>query len=121
MLPHDNDLDADATPAPCANALTVGTFALMTRWAATPENARAGDGPNAALLRTLLARKIVSNLFFLMNHPAVPVPVARALANAHAQWAGLADAPVSPGGRVVPVAASAPASAGPRPAGTTLH
>jgi len=124
MLPHDNDLDTATAPAPCANALTVGTFALMTRWAATPEHTCAGPGPNATPLRTLLARKIVSNLFFLMNHPAVPVPMARALANAHAEWVGLAsavDSPPSPAGRFVPIAAAQPASPEPRPADVTLH
>lgn len=125
MLPHDPDCDpqgatetddSEDAPAPCANALIVGTFALMTRWAATPENARAGDHPQAAPLRGLLARKIVSNLFFLMSHPAVPVPMARALANAHAEWVGLAGAPAEPPRRIAPIA-----TAEPRPADVTLH
>lgn len=88
-MPHPTEID-DAPDAPCFNALMVGTYALMTRWAATPEGTPAGDAPGAIELRTLLARKIVSNLFFMVHHPATAGPVAGALAQAHAEWATLA-------------------------------
>ena len=63
---------------PCHEALMTGTFALMTTWAQTPPDQAVGcasapvvAGPGApprTLMRDLLARKIVSNLFFLMHH-----------------------------------------------------
>jgi hypothetical protein len=73
---------------PCPTALVAGTFALMTAWAA----------PDAATTqRSLIARKIVSNLFFLRQHPALGEPLRRVLANAHEQWLPIAaHAPTAP-------------------------
>ena len=72
--------DDRADAAPCVEALWAGTLALMTTYAepATPQH------------RTLIARKVVSNLFFLAHHPALPLPLRRVVERAHGRWAGLA-------------------------------
>lgn len=113
--PFDSPSPTDtAGEFPCPNALVVATFALMTRWAALPPDARTSGQPQAGPLRPLLARKIVSNLFFLMHHPEVPPPMAAALRHAHAQWQAM-DRPPSDEARPAP----APCEA--RPPGTPLH
>ncbi|WP_374674906.1 hypothetical protein [Ideonella sp.] len=121
--PIDTPSPADTADFPCPNALVVATFALMTRWAALPPDARTSGQAQASLLRPLLARKIVSNLFFLMHHPDVPPPMAAALRHAHAQWQAM-DRPAPDEARP----ALAPDEARParapceaRPPGTTLH
>lgn len=74
----------DSEPqAPSLHALVATTLALMTRWAepqpqACPEQLRR--------MRSLLARKIVSNLFFLQHHPAAPAPLRQVVANVHRCW-----------------------------------
>jgi hypothetical protein len=81
------DTDED-TRVPCPSALVAGTLALMTAWA------DAGTGPASAELRHrgLLARKIVSNLFFLRHHPALHENVRRVAGNAHERWLPMAGA-----------------------------
>jgi hypothetical protein len=64
---------------PCAGALVAGTFALMTTWALP------GDD-NQTAQRVLIARKIVSNLFFLRHHPALGEPLRRVMAQVHERW-----------------------------------
>jgi hypothetical protein len=71
---------------PSIDALVAGTVALMTAFA--------DPCPQALLapadLRRVLARKVVSNLFFLQHHPGVRPELSRSLAQAHARWVGLA-------------------------------
>ena len=83
------DTDApDADALPSIDALIAGTVALMTTWA--------DPCPHAPLppadMRRLVARKVVSNLFFLQHHPLLSPPLRQSLAQAHARWVGLAHA-----------------------------
>lgn len=77
--------DEDALPS--IDALVAGTFALMTTWA--------DPCPHAPLppadLRRLVARKVVSNLFFLQHHPLLRPELRLCMAQAHARWVGLAQ------------------------------
>jgi hypothetical protein len=77
-----------ADELPSIDALIAGTVALMTTWA--------DPCPHAKLprddLRRLVARKVVSNLFFLQHHPLLSPPLRQSLAQAHARWVGLAVA-----------------------------
>jgi hypothetical protein len=92
MKPHDDLIDGeagitaaaddDANPMPCAGALLAGTLALMTSWADPCQQARCG----VATQRRLMARKIVSNLYFLMHHPQVAPPLRSVMSNAHRRW-----------------------------------
>lgn len=81
---------------PCALGLLVGTLALMTAHA-SPEAAPHLD---ATIQRRLLARKIVSNLFFLQHHPDAPPPLRQVAINLHARWLPIA----ATGDKAVPVA-----------------
>lgn len=84
---HVEDLqDAHAT-GPCALGLLMGTLALMTAHAA-PEPRPPAD---AATLRRLVARKIVSNLFFLQHHPEAPPPLRQVATRLHARWLPMAQ------------------------------
>ena len=67
---------------PCPGALLAGTLALMTAWADPCGNAHC----TAARQRHLMARKIVSNLFFLKGHPHVQPMLRNVMANAHRRW-----------------------------------
>ena len=91
---------------PCLEALVAGTVALMTRWAETRPGAGAEDCPR----RVLMARKIVSNLFFLEHHPDISPQLRQVMANAHRCWRGIA-------GAGAPVASPLRADAG----GKVLH
>lgn len=82
----DNDSDL---PLPSLEALVAGTVALMTTWADPSPDARI----DAAGQRSLLARKVVSNLFFLQNHPCASPALRQVMANAHQRWLTLAHAP----------------------------
>lgn len=62
---------------PSVDALMAGTLALMTGYAQAAE----GD-PN----RSMLARKLVSNLFFLSEHPQVSPHMRCMLANLRTRW-----------------------------------
>lgn len=68
--------------------MLAATMALMTSHAA-PEPAARVD---ADTLRRLTARKVVSNLFFLRQHPALPAGMRRVLDRLHGQWLPLAQA-----------------------------
>lgn len=84
------DDDADL-PLPSLEALVAGTVALMTTWAAPCPDARI----DAAGQRSLLARKVVSNLFFLQHHPCASPALRQVMANAHQRWVALAQPPDS--------------------------
>lgn len=76
--------DDDAPPS--AEALVAGTIALMTSWADPCPNASVGLDAQ----RSLLARKVVSNLFFLHHHPELSDPLRSVMARAHARWVDIA-------------------------------
>lgn len=79
LLPPD---DADDAPAPAPEGLIAATMALMTAHAAPEPGARIG----AAQQRQLMARKIVSNLFFLAHHPELPTGLRRVVHELYARW-----------------------------------
>lgn len=112
---------ADELQLPDADALVAGTVALMTAWADPCPQARLP----MPQLRQLLARKVVSNLFFLQHHPGVSPGLRQALSQAHRHWVTLAqDVPIEPA-RVGPHSDAEPDTdlAPPRPLSpqTTLH
>lgn len=81
------DHDApDELQLPSLEALVAGTLALMTAWADPCPQSSLG----AAALRGVLARKIVSNLFFLQHHPYTSSQLRPVIAKAHKQWGELA-------------------------------
>lgn len=85
---HDTGCEACATDdeahiLPSVEALTAGTLALMTGYAQS-----AADCPN----RGLMARKLMSNLFFLSEHPHVSPPMRAMLVNLRARWQPAAEA-----------------------------
>lgn len=74
-----NPSPADTTEEhvmPCAEAMLAGTLALMTGYA------QQGD----AGVRSLMARKVVSNLFFLAGHPHLSDAFRTMLGNLRAHW-----------------------------------
>lgn len=81
--------DDDAPSLPCAQALLAATLALMTAYPQPAPDARLA----ADALQRLMARRIVSNLFFLKAHPAVPAGLRQVLEQAHAHWVPRAEAP----------------------------
>lgn len=83
--------DVDSLDLPCAQALLAAVVALMSAYAsAAPESGRDLDQH-----RRLLARKVVSNLFFLRQHPDVPPPLRQVMAHVHQHWSVLAQGPVT--------------------------
>lgn len=95
----DDDTDL---PLPNLDALVAGTVALMTAWAAPCPEARF-DPPAQ---RSLLARKVVSNLYFLQHHPQASEALRRVMANAHAHWVTVAHGAASASACVPTVEAS---------------
>lgn len=87
------DENDDTLPLPSLEALVAGTVALMTTWASPCPGARI----DPAAQRSLLARKVVSNLFFLQNHPCASPALRQVMANAHQRWVALAQAPATEG------------------------
>jgi hypothetical protein len=79
-LTHSDAIGLDELPS--VDALMACTVALMTVWA--DPHSQAGMGP--AQLRHLIARKVVSNLFFLQHHPLARPELRQSLAQAHARW-----------------------------------
>jgi hypothetical protein len=82
-MPNTNDT------VPSLEALFAATLALMTRWA---EIAATALSERPCRHRSLLARKIVSNLFFLQHHPAAGEQFRLIVANVHRSWQGMAQA-----------------------------
>lgn len=72
---------------PCLESLVAGTFALMTCWAAPAADA----AQPTSRQRTLMARKIVSNLFFLKTHPHASPGMRQVMARAHERWVLLTE------------------------------
>lgn len=62
---------------PSLDALVAGTLALMTGYVQAP-----ADGVH----RPLMARKLVSNLFFLSEHPQLSPPMRCLLARLRTRW-----------------------------------
>jgi hypothetical protein len=83
--------DNEAAELLCAGGLLAGTLALMTAFAAPDEGGLLADSSR----RTLAARKIVSNLFFLQQHPALGEPMRRVMANVRMRWLPLMQADAS--------------------------
>ncbi len=81
--------DDDAAAMPCAGGLLAGTLALMTCWAEPESSAQVSAGQQ----RALMARKIVSNLFFLREHPDLPSGLRLVVTKVHARWCSIAQAP----------------------------
>lgn len=102
----------DEQNPPCLEALVAGTLALMTCWAAPA----AGDAPPSRRQRTLMARKVVSNLFFLKNHPHASPGLRQVMARAHERWVLLTE---SAGDASVVTRPSDPQAA--MPAASLLH
>ena len=84
----------DDDELPCAIGLLAATLALMTGHAAPEPAARVDPGT----LQRLTARKIVSNLFFLQRHPALPPALRQVAARLHGRWGLLAQGGQAPGG-----------------------
>ena len=80
------DPSTDEVTLPCEQALLAATLALMTAYARPAEDARLdADGQ-----RQLMARKIVSNLFFLREHPALGAGMRQVVTRMHGHWLQLA-------------------------------
>jgi len=107
MSSADNDLNP-----PCLEALVAGTFALMTCWAAPAADATLPSHRQ----RTLMARKIVSNLFFLKSHPHASPGLRQVMTRAHERWVMLLE---SAGDASVVTRTSDPLAA--LPGGGLLH
>lgn len=88
------DSDSEQPGQTCPLVMLAGTMALMTRYA-DPNPARSLHG--TIEIHPLLAQKIVSNLLFLQQHPALPEQLGRVMAQAHAQWASIVAAGGVPG------------------------
>ncbi len=85
---HANNFEETSEALPCVGGLVAGTLALMTCWAA-PEPS---DSATEEQQRALMARKIVSNLFFLREHPDVAPGMRHVIGKVHQRWLLLAQA-----------------------------
>lgn len=104
------DFDDDTPPRPCAGGLLAGTLALMTCWAAPEPGAKV----DALEQRSLIARKVVSNLFFLRDHPDVGPGLQQVVGRLHQRWILIAqDAAIT----APPLDLAAEAA----PAGAAMH
>jgi hypothetical protein len=72
---------------PSVDALMAGTLALMTGYAQAAET---------CAHRPLMAKKLVSNLFFLANHPHVSPTMRCMLGNLRTRWQLTLEASVAP-------------------------
>lgn len=77
--------DRDDDQLPCIETLIAATVSLMTCWADPAASPRA----DSSVQRRLLAKKIVSNLFFLRHHPDASPALRLVMGNAHAHWVAL--------------------------------
>lgn len=76
--PRDDD---DGYEMPSADALLAGTLALMTGHAESACDRHKG----------LMSKKIVSNLFFLAEHPALNPHFRLVVQRMHGHWARIVD------------------------------
>ena len=81
--PRDDD---DGYEMPSADALLAGTLALMTGHAESACDRHKG----------LMSKKIVSNLFFLAEHPALNPHFRLVVQRMHGHWARIVDPPIPP-------------------------
>ncbi|MEK8051368.1 hypothetical protein AACH10_14040 [Ideonella sp. DXS22W] len=88
LQPQADPAPDDEATLPCPHALIAGTLALMTTWA----DPAPGSALDVAGLRSLLARKVVSNLFFLAEHPALSPAMRQVMTQARERWQGLTHA-----------------------------
>lgn len=80
----DNDL-------PDIETLVAGLLSQITMWAAPcPASPLDRDAQ-----RALLARKVVSQLFYLQHHPHLSPALRQVMAHAHRRWVALATAPAA--------------------------
>jgi hypothetical protein len=87
MHPEAPDTDDADAGLPCAGGLVAATLALMTTWAAPAPDAAV----DAEQQRWLIARKVVSNLFFLSNHPEVGPGLRNVMVKVHLRWVEIAQ------------------------------
>ncbi len=86
MTPCSTTPEDDSYDLPCAEAMLAGTLALMT-----------GHAESAcSQQRTLMARKVVSNLFFLASHPGLNPNFRAVVGKMHQHWTALAKATDGP-------------------------
>lgn len=92
--PAAPDTDEAETGAsyPCVQGLIAANVALMTAYANPAPDARV----DMACQRSLLARKVVSNLSFLRAHPLLSPALRQVMAHAHQHWVALAAAAATP-------------------------
>jgi len=76
MNPAAPASEVETYDLPCAEALLAGSLALMTGHAQS----------NCARQRSLMARKICSNLFFLAQHPGLTPPFRTVVQRLHGHW-----------------------------------
>jgi len=62
---------------PSVEALMAGTLALLTGYAQSAPD---------CVHRPLMAKKVISNLFFLSGHPQLSAPMQTMLANLRTRW-----------------------------------
>ncbi len=74
---HNAPCFEDEYVMPTVEALMAGTLALLTGYAQS--------APDCAH-RPLMAKKVVSNLFFLSGHPQLSAPMQTMLANLRTRW-----------------------------------
>lgn len=85
---HLTDFDNSTATLPCACGLLTGTLAWMTCWA-SPE---LGATTTEEHQRTLMARKIASNLFYLSEHPELALGLRKVIGKMHERWLLIAQA-----------------------------
>ncbi|MCU0925056.1 MAG: hypothetical protein MUF44_03150 [Hydrogenophaga sp.] len=74
---HNGPCLDDEYAMPTVEALMAGTLALLTGYAQS--------APDCAH-RPLMAKKVVSNLFFLSGHPELSAPMKSMLSNLRTRW-----------------------------------
>ena len=82
MKPFSPPPEDESHEMPCVEAMLAGTLALMT-----------GHAESACRQqRALMARKVVSNLFFLASHPGLNPNFRTVMGKMHPHWTALAQA-----------------------------
>jgi hypothetical protein len=104
--PTHSDMDVEL---PCIDGMLAGTLALMTGYA--EHQCEQGN----ATCRHLMAKKIVSNLFFLASHPQMPEAMALVMRNLQNHWHTLSALGALESGAGAPPKAHSGHSAAPTP------